>query len=322
MKPAPFAYVAPAGLAEALTLVREYGSEGKVLAGGQSLVPLLAMRLARPAVLIDLNRVRRLDYIRAGAEIRIGAMTRQRTAELSPVVRRRLPLLAEALSYVGHPQIRNRGTIGGTLAHADPSAELPAVLAALDGRVVLRSHRGTRTLGPDEFFLSYLTTALEPDELLVEVRLPVHNRMGSAFVEIARRHGDYALVGVAALLEMTGSRVAQARLVFTGVGAVPVRIPELEQALAGRALDDAALAEAGRIASARLDPEGDIHASAAYRREVAGVLAERALRLAAERARRQHAGRRPGAGTRGARARGASQDPPAPGDGGDGGMQS
>ena len=176
MKPAPFAYAVPTGLAEAVALVREYGAEGKVLAGGQSLVPLLAMRLARPAVLIDLNRLRQLDYIRNGTEVRIGAMTRQRTAELSPVVRGRLPLLAEALGYIGHPQIRNRGTIGGTLAHADPSAELPAVLAALDGRVVLQSHRGTRTLGPDEFFLSYLTTALEPDELLVEVRLPVEDR--------------------------------------------------------------------------------------------------------------------------------------------------
>jgi CO/xanthine dehydrogenase FAD-binding subunit len=291
MKPAPFAYAVPTGLAEAVALVREYGAEGKVLAGGQSLVPLLAMRLARPAVLIDLNRLRQLDYIRNGTEVRIGAMTRQRTAELSPVVRGRLPLLAEALGYIGHPQIRNRGTIGGTLAHADPSAELPAVLAALDGRIVLQSHRGTRTLGPDEFFLSYLTTALEPDELLVEVRLPVHDRMGSAFVEVARRHGDYALVGVAALVEMDGGRMARARLAFTGVGAVPVRIPELEQTVAGRALDNAALMEAAKIASARLDPEGDIHASAEYRREVAGVLAERALRLAAERATRSR-GRR------------------------------
>jgi CO/xanthine dehydrogenase FAD-binding subunit len=219
-------------------------------------------------------------------------MTRQRTAELSPVVRGRLPLLAEALAYIGHPQIRNRGTIGGTLAHADPSAELPAVLAALDGRVVLRSLRGTRTLGPDEFFRSYLTTALEPDELLIEVRLPPHDRMGSAFVEVARRHGDYALVGVAAVVDLDDGRVARAALAFTGVGAVPVRLPELEQALAGRPLDDAAFTEAGRIATARLEPEGDIHASAEYRREVAGVLAERALRLAAERAKRRRARRR------------------------------
>ena len=284
MKPAPFAYVAPRGLAEALTLVREHGAEGKVLAGGQSLVPLLAMRLARPAVLIDLNRVSRLDYIRDGREVRIGAMTRQRAAELSPLVRRRLPLLVEALGYVGHPQIRNRGTIGGTLAHADPSAELPAVLSALDGRVVLRSSRGTRMLGPEEFFLSYLTTALEPDELLVEVRLPAHERLGYAFVEVARRHGDYALVGAAAVVETDDGRITRARVVFTGVGAVPVRIEELEQAVAGKPGTDEVLSEAARIASARLDPEADIHASAEYRREVAGVLTERALRLAVDRA--------------------------------------
>jgi CO/xanthine dehydrogenase FAD-binding subunit len=284
MKPAPFAYAAPGSLAEALTLAGEHGAEGKVLAGGQSLVPLLAMRLARPAVLIDLNRVRQLDYIRDGAEIHIGAMTRQRTAELSRVIQRRLPLLAEALGYVGHPQIRNRGTIGGTLAHADPSAELPAVLSVLDGRVVLRSRRGTRTLGSGEFFLSYLTTALEPDELLVEVRLPAQERMGSAFVEVARRHGDYALVGVAAVVEVNEGRIARARLAFTGVGAAPVRIGELEQALVERTPDDDAVIEAGRIASARLDPESDIHASAEYRREVAGVLTERALRLALQRA--------------------------------------
>jgi CO/xanthine dehydrogenase FAD-binding subunit len=304
MKPAPFAYAAPGGLAEALTLISDYGADGKVLAGGQSLVPLLAMRLARPAVLIDLNRVRQLDYIRAGAEVRIGAMTRQRAAELSPVVRRRLPLLAEALAYIGHPQIRNRGTIGGTLAHADPAAELPAVLAALDGRVVLRSSRGTRTLGPEEFFVSYLTTALEPDELLVEVRLPAHDHMGSAFVEVARRHGDYALVGVAAVVEVNDGRIVRTRLAFTGVGAVPVRIPELEQALAGRILDEAVLTEAGRIASARVDPEGDIHASAEYRRELAGVLTERALRLAVDRAKGRRARRSP-----------AGQKPATPADG-------
>ena len=295
MKPAPFAYIAPQGLAEALTLVRDYGADGKILAGGQSLVPLLAMRLARPAVLIDLNRVRRLDYIRTGSEVRIGAMTRQRTAELSPLVRRRLPLLAEALSFVGHPQIRNRGTIGGTLAHADPSAELPAVFSALDGRVVLVSTRGTRTLRPDEFFLSYLTTALQPDELLVEVRLPAHDRAGTAFVEVARRQGDFALVGVAAVVELQDGRIARARLAFTGVGATPVRIGELEQSVVGRPPDEATLTEAGAIASARLDPETDIHASAEYRREVAGVLTERALALAVERAARKGraAGRRP-----------------------------
>ncbi len=285
MKPAPFTYAAPDGLAEALSLVREHGAEGKVLAGGQSLVPLLAMRLARPAVLIDLNRIRQLDYIRPGREIRIGAMTRQRTAELSPLVRRKLPLLVEALGYVGHPQIRNRGTVGGILAHADPSAELPAVLAALDGSVVLRSADGTRTLGAQEFFRSYLTTALAPDELLVEVRLPVLERRGWAFVEVARRHGDYALVGIAAVVGVEDGRIGRARLAFTGVGAGPVRIEELEQRLAGAPGTTETFTDAGRLAAARLEPDSDIHASAEYRREVAGVLTERALRLAVGRAR-------------------------------------
>lgn len=286
MKPAPFKYVAPESLDDALVLLRRYGQEGKILAGGQSLVPLLNMRLARPAVVIDLNRVRSLDYIKNGKDVRIGAMTRQRAAELSPLVRQKLPLLAEALQYVGHPQIRNRGTVGGSIAHADPSAELPAVLAALDGKVVLQNGRGTRTLASDAFFLTYLTTALQPDELLVEVRIPAHDHLGTAFLEVARRHGDYALVGVAAVVTWNGDRARHVRLTFTGVGGVPVRVAEAEAAATGRPLTDTVLAEVSRIVSARLDPEADIHASADYRKHVGGVLAERALRVAATRAQR------------------------------------
>jgi CO/xanthine dehydrogenase FAD-binding subunit len=286
MKPAPFKYVAPESLDDALALLRRYGQEGKILAGGQSLVPLLNMRLARPAVVIDLNRVRSLDYIKNGKDVRIGAMTRQRAAEVSPLVRHKLPLLAEALQYVGHPQIRNRGTVGGSMAHADPSAELPAVLAALDGKVVLQNGRGTRTLASDAFFLTYLTTALQPDELLVEVRIPAHDHLGTAFLEVARRHGDYALVGVAAVVTWNGDRARHVRLTFTGVGGVPVRVAEAEAAATGRPLTDTVLAEVSRIVSARLDPEADIHASADYRKHVGGVLAERALRVAATRAQR------------------------------------
>lgn len=284
MKPAPFAYAAPDTLDDAVALVRRYGQDGKVLAGGQSLVPLLNMRLARPAVLVDLNRVAALDYIKNGNEVRIGAMTRQRTAELSPLVRQKLPLLAEALRYVGHPQIRNRGTVGGSIAHADPSAELPAVLAALDGTIVLQSARGTRTLRPDTFFLTYLTTAMAPDELLIEVRLPAHEHLGTAFLEVARRHGDFALAGVAVVLEMNGGRARSVRMAFTGVGPVPVRIEDAEAAVTDTPLTEASFAEVARIVSARLDPDSDIHATAAYRKRVAGVLAERALKLAAHRA--------------------------------------
>jgi len=284
MKPAPFLYAAPETLDDALTLVHRHGTEGKVLAGGQSLVPLLSMRLARPRVLVDLNRIKALDYIRNGREIRIGAMTRQRTAETSPVVREKLPLLAEAVRYIGHPQIRNRGTIGGSIAHADPSAELPAVLAALDGTVVLQSRRGRRTLRADAFFLTYLTTAMAPDELLVEVRLPAHDHLGTAFLEVARRHGDYALVGVAVVIERDGDRARRVRLAFTGVGATPARVEEAEAAVVEGGISDRSFAEAGRIVAARLTPDSDIHASAEYRRHVAGVLAERALRAAARRA--------------------------------------
>ncbi len=285
MKPAPFQYTAPQSVSQTLSVLQTYGSDAKLLAGGQSLVPLMNMRLVRPSVIVDLNRVEELAYIREGdRDVAIGALTRQRTAELSPLVRDRLPLLAEALQFVGHPQIRNRGTVGGSLAHADPSGELPAVAAILEATLLVRGSHGARKLGPDDFFRSYLTTALEPDELLVEVRFPVHEHWGSAFLEVARRHGDYALVGVAALVSMLGDRCREARLCFTGVGPVPVRIHEAEAVIAGVRLTTKVMAEVARIVTDQLDPETDIHASAAYRREVAGVLAVRALRVATDRA--------------------------------------
>ena len=293
MKPAPFQYVAPESVEETVALLRDHGADGKLLAGGQSLVPLLNMRLARPSVIIDLNRVRGLDYIRQeNGEIAIGAMTRQRAAERSAVVARRLPLLADALPLVGHLQIRTRGTVGGSIAHADPSAELPAVLAALDGTVIIRGSGGTRRLGAREFFISYLTTALRPDELLVEVRFPAHEQHGTAFLEVARRHGDYALVGVGALVTLAGDICAQARLAFTGVGPVPVRIPDAEAVVTGKAVTDGTLAQLRKVVTHQIDPTGDIHASAEYRKEVAGVLAQRALRAATERAKMKQMGTR------------------------------
>jgi CO/xanthine dehydrogenase FAD-binding subunit len=285
VKPAPFHYAAPDTEEQALALLHAHGGEAKLLAGGQSLVPLLNMRLARPSVIIDLNRLKTLDYIREDdGEIRIGAMTRQRTAERSAVVGRRLPLLAAALPFVVHLQIRSRGTMGGSIAHADPSGELPAVLVALNGSVVVRDRGRTRVIRGEDFFVSYLTTAMRPDELLTEVRVPVHDGKGTAFLEIARRHGDYALVGVAAVVTMDGNRCAQARLAFTGVGPTPVRIPEAEAAVAETVLTDAVLADVRALVSDRIDPEDDVHASVQYRKDVAGVLAERALRVAAARA--------------------------------------
>ncbi len=280
MKPASFKYLAPRSREEAVLALRRFGSDGKLLAGGQSLVPLLAMRLARPAVIIDLNRIADLAFVKpAPGGLTIGAMTRQRVAEQDQLVAARAPLLREALRWVGHPQIRNRGTIGGSLAHADPSAELPAVASVLGARFVLASSRGERVVDSQAFFTGYLTTALEPDELLTEIHLPAQPPdAGWAFTEVAHRHGDFALVGVAALLRCDGDRrCTEARLAFTGVGAGPVRVPEAEAALVGQRITDAAAAEAGRIVEAALDPEGDIHASAEYRKHVAGVLAARAV---------------------------------------------
>lgn len=285
MKPASFAYVAPRSVPEALAVLAAHGEEAKVLAGGQSLVPLLNMRLARPAVLVDINGIRGLAYLRRrDGVLHVGALTRQRAVEASTLVRRSVPLLLEAIRYVGHPQIRNRGTVGGSIAHADPAAELPAVLAALDGEVVVRSEGGERIIPARSFFTGYLTTALEPTDLLTEIRFALTGPdTGTAFVELARRHGDFALVGVAAVLRRQDGTIRDARLAFTGVGPGPVRVAEAEALLAGASPTAKVFGEAARAAAARLEPDGDIHASADYRREMAGVLARRALDLAWQR---------------------------------------
>ncbi len=286
MKPAPFSYLAPRSREEVFGALRRFGPDGKLLAGGQSLVPLLAMRLARPQVVIDLNRMPDLAFVRsARGGLAIGAMTRQRAVEQDPLVAARAPLLREALRWVGHPQIRNRGTIGGSLAHADPSAELPAVASVLDARCVLASARGERVVDAGHFFTGYLSTVLEADELLTEVRIPAQPPdAGWAFTEVARRHGDFALVGVAVLLRCDGDRrCTRARFAFIGVGAGPVRVPDAETALAGTRITAEVAAAVGRVIEAALDPEGDIHATAEYRRHVAGVLAARAVMEAAGR---------------------------------------
>jgi carbon-monoxide dehydrogenase medium subunit len=287
VKPPAFLYASPETLDETLALLHEYGAEAKLLAGGQSLMPLLNMRLARPAVLIDLNRVVGLDYVSpADGEVRLGAMTRQRAAERSPIVAASLPLMTEALRWVGHPQIRARGTIGGSLAHADPAAELPAVAATLDATFVITGRGGVRHLGPEEFFVSYLATAIEPTEMLTEIRMPeTAPDAGCAFLEVSRRHGDFALVGVAAVVRIDAEgRGRDVRLAFTGVGPTPARVREAEAAVSGRRLEESLLAEVSRLVADRLDPDSDINASAAYRKHVAGVLARRALHAAAARA--------------------------------------
>jgi carbon-monoxide dehydrogenase medium subunit len=289
VKPPAFEYTAPRSVEEALAELAEHGDEAKLLAGGQSLVPLLNMRLVAPARLVDLNRVAGLAYIaeRDGG-VAIGAMTRQRAAEKSALVARRVPLLANALPWVGHFQIRNRGTVGGSLSHADPAAELPAVAVALDARLTVRGRAGERVLAAADFFRTHLTTALESTELLAEVWLPATPAgTGAAWVELARRHGDYALVGVGAVVTLAGDRVVEARLALTGVGGAPVRARAAEALLAGagQPLAPALLADVAAAVRRAIDPGSDIHASADYRRRVAGVLAGRALLQAAARAR-------------------------------------
>ena len=287
MKPPAFDYLAPTSVHEALTLLGELGDGAKLLAGGQSLVPLLNFRLVRPQHLIDLNGLAGLAGIRQDdGHLVIGAMTRQRAVETSALVAERCPLLAEAMPQIGHVQIRNRGTVGGSLAHADPAAELPAVVAALEGELVVQSARGRRVLKPEQFFLGYLATAVEPAELLVEVRLPVvPPRTGTAFLEVSRRHGDFALVGVAVTVTLDEAGVCTGSVIaLTGVGPTPVVAREAARALVGVKPTPAALEDVGRRVSAGLRPDGDLHASSEYRRHVGGVLARRALARAAERA--------------------------------------
>ena len=287
MKPPRFDYILPRSLDEALAILARHGDQARVLAGGQSLVPMLNFRLVRPAHLVDLNGLDELAGIRQHNDhLVIGAMTRQRAVEQSSLVRECCPLLAEAMPQIGHVQIRNRGTIGGSLAHADPAAELPAVVAALDGELVLQSARGQRVLTPGQFFVSYLATAAEPDELLVEARVPVTPpRTGSAFVELSRRHGDFALVGVAATVTLDdGGVCTAAAIALTGVGPTPVVAREAARALVGVTPAPAAFEDVGGRVSASVEPDSDLHASSDYRKHLAGVLARRALARAAERA--------------------------------------
>lgn len=285
MKPAAFDYYKPKTLAEALSLLAQFGDGAKPLAGGQSLVPMMNMRLARPAQLIDLNGLRELDYMKVeNQELRIGAMTRQRSLERSPIVAEGWPLLREAIRYVGHVQIRNRGTVGGSLVHAYPSAELPVAMTALEASMVLRDLHGQRTVPAAEFFVDTMTTSLEIAELLVEIRVPPSPpRTGWSFQEISRRHGDFALMGVAALLALSGDgTIERARLVFCG--ATPHHAAKVEQQLAGQPPETRLFRDAANLAATELEPESDIHASAEYRKAVAKVLARRALEQAAERA--------------------------------------
>ena len=279
MKPAPFAYHRPATLDEAFSLLERYGPDARLLAGGQSLVPALNMRLATPAALVDINRLPGLDTIGVAPEgLTIGALARQEAVLRSPLVARHAPLVAQAMPQVAHLALRTRGTVGGSLAQADPAAELPACAVALEAvlRVVRRG--AAREIPAARFYRGIYTTALEPGEILTGLVIPpLAAGWRSHFSELARRHGDYALVALAAHGRIADGAIGEARLVFAGVGLTPLRAGRAEAAVSGRRPDAATLAEAGRALDADLDPPADIHASAALRRHLARVLLSRAL---------------------------------------------
>lgn len=274
MKPPPFGYLRPTSIEEVLDYLREFGDESKVLAGGQSLVPLLNFRLARPGVLIDLGGIADLvGYQLDGDVLRVGSMTTYSSLQRAPEARERLPLLTEAIGHIGHIQIRNRGTVGGSFAHADPGAELPAVGLALDATIELASARGYRTVSVHDYFTGPFTTVTAPDEIVTAVSFPTAGVTGSVFLEEARRHGDFALGGVAVV------RAGEFRVGALGVGSTPMRLRGAEAALnRNGGLDEATIAAAVEATRDEVDPLGDIHGSEDYRRHLVGVLLERAVR--------------------------------------------
>ena len=279
MKAADFQYHRPRTIEDALALLKENGDDGKILAGGQSLMPLMNFRLAAPAHLIDINFIDGLDYIRSDfGVIKIGCLTRQSRVLGDGLIQQKCPLLAAALSHVGYTQTRNRGTLCGSLAHADPAAELPAVLLALDGSVTVGNSTGKREIAARNFFQSYLTTALASDELVLEASIPEQPAgAGSSFMEFARRFGDFAIVGVAASLQFADDAISDARIALIGVGDKPWRERALEETLIGKKASSDLFSQAADNVAAHIDPGADIHASAAYRRSLARVLTRLAL---------------------------------------------
>ncbi len=284
MKLPPFEYAAPTTVAEALDLLAEYQDEASVLAGGQSLIPLLALRLARPAVLIDINGIAELSGVTvADGSVVIGATTREYMAEESKAVADAVPLLAAALPLIGHEAIRSRGTVGGSLAHGDPAAELPAVARALDAEFVVRGPAGERMIPAARWFEGYLTTSRGPDELLLEVRFPAARPgTGVSFQEVARRHGDFAIVALAASLVLSGGVISEARLALAGLSDVPVRAAAAEDLLAGQRPSAELFDQAAHLAIDDLDPPADLHGSPESRKTVATALVRRGLQAAAD----------------------------------------
>ena len=282
MKPAKFNYHSPTSIDDALTILERYQGDARPLAGGQSLVPMMNFRLATPAAIVDLNRIPGLAGIEeADGVVRIGAMARQRQIEFAPLLRGKLPLLNEAMRWVGHLPTRTRGTIGGSIAHADPSAEIPMVLQALDGEVVARGPQGERRVEASELFTAPLTTSLMPDEILTEARFPVMpTGAGYAIEEFARRKGDFAIAAIAVMLMRDGERCTTARLATAGIGPIPARLREAEAILEERGLGEAAIAAAAEKAAELVEPMSDQNGSAEFRRHLTAVLARRAVQKA------------------------------------------
>ena len=289
MKPAPFKFFAPTSIDEALDHLENYGYDAKILAGGQSLIPTMNFRLAQPAVLIDLNKVEDLFFIEQNeaGDIRMGAMTRQRQIEKSELIKEKVPLVHEAMPFIAHPQIRNRGTIGGSIAHADPSGELPALALALEAKFKLVKKSGERWVVAQDFFIGLFSTDLQPEEILAEISIPVlAKRSGCAFQEISRRHGDYAMVGVAAVVTLDEhGKCENAAITLLSVGDAPVQAHKAKQLLIGEKASAKVIeAAAEMVSSSDIDPPNDIHASAKFRRHLAKVLTKRVLTQAFQRA--------------------------------------
>jgi carbon-monoxide dehydrogenase medium subunit len=285
MKLPPFEYACPTTIKEAVALLASHNGEAKALAGGQSLVPMMAFRIAQPALLVDLRKLPGLDEIKIGADgVRIGALVRWRDILDDARLNTAHPLLKEAVSHVAHYQIRNRGTVGGSLAHADPASEMPGIAQTCDAEISVTGRGGARTVAAKDFFRGALTTALESDEIITEVHLPAWptaRRYG--FQEFARRRGDFAMAGIALYYDVQGAKAANAHVGVIGVGDHQRRLPKAEAALNGHAVDEALTVKVGEAAAAEVEPQEDIHASAAYRRSLTGTLCERALKAAAAR---------------------------------------
>lgn len=290
MIPASFEYSSPKTLSEAISLLQQHGSDAKILAGGQSLIPLMKLRMAAPKHLIDLNGIRDLSYIReSGGYLTIGALTRESDLDSSDLIKKKYPIIADTAAVIADPLVRNMATVGGNLAHADPANDHPATMLALGTQVVATGPKGKRTIPLTSFFTGLFTTALNPDEILTELRIPAPPpRSGGAYLKVERKVGDFATAAVAVQLTLEGNTIKSAGIGLTNVGPTPVKATRAEKALAGRNADDKTIEEAARIASTEADPSDDLRGSADYKRDLVRVLTARALRLAISRAKGEH----------------------------------